>query len=187
MVIQKRYFGPLAFDARALENLFEVEPLLSAIRKGVESYQLGIVRGSKNLQDSISLSLDDEGVNLSFKFQPFGMKSQANYQLDFVHSKNKDGLALHIGGELAFDNRQVIFTNVIKVDLAMKRLRDASIESDSLAVLVTFCSESRGLAGWDGSVATFEEYSQQLEWGLESYLTGPLLLVGLGRVNKGAN
>lgn len=185
-MIQKRYFGPLAFDARALEDLFEVETLLSAIRKGVESYELGIVRGSKNLQDSICLSLDDVGVNLNFKFQPFGMKSQANYQLDFVHSKNNDGLALHIGGELAFDNRQVIFTNVIKVDLAMKRLRDASIESDSLAVLVTFCSESRGLAGWDSSVATFEEYTQQLEWGLEGYLTGPLLLLGIGSVNEGA-
>lgn len=184
MVIQKRYFGPREFDARAVEDVFEVDHLIGAIRKGVERYELNQLRGSKHLQDSISSSLDDVGVNLNFKFQPFRMKSQANYQLDFVQSKNLDGLFVHIGGELAFDNRQVIFTNVIKVDLAMKRLRDASMESNSLAVLVTFCSDSRGLADWDGSVATFEEYAQQLEWGLESYLTGPLMLLGLNSVKE---
>ena len=186
MVIQKRYFGPLAFDERAVTDVFEVDFFLDAIRDGVETYQVNQLRGSKNLQASICSSLDDVGVNLNFKFHPFRMKSQANYQLDFVHSRNLNGHSIHMGGELAFDNRQVIFTNVIKVDLAMKRLRDASMDSNSLAVLVTFCSDSRGLADWDGSVATFEEYAQQLEWGLDNYLTGPLLLLGLNSAREGA-
>jgi hypothetical protein len=124
-------------------------------------------------------SLENWGADKQFEFQPVHEKGQANFELDFLRSFNGNVSRAFLGGELAFDNRQAIFTNVVKVDLALQRLREASESNMTMSVLVTFCQDSRSLGNWDGSVATFEEYSQQLEWGLERYLTSPLLLVGL--------
>lgn len=183
--MRKRYFGTVPLGSTELNYVFQVDEFLSLVKQAIEKYESQTTRGSKQLQNSIQEFLENAGVNLGFKFQPITEKTQANYELDFLRTQKTNGMSLYLGGELAFDNRQVIFTNVIKADLAMKRLREASHESLSLSVLISFCADSRSLASWDGSVATFEEYAQQLEWGLEAYLTGPLLLLGL-RTTKGA-
>ena len=187
MSVQKRYYGVSDTPQSKLDEIFLVNQFIDAIEAGVWLYMSKESRGSKSLQDAIDTALQDLGFDSNFRFQPVGTKHQANFELDFKKTHDSSGKIVHVGGELAFDNRQVIFTNVIKADLAMKRLRDASLDGRSLSIIVSFCSDSRGLASWDNSVATYEEYANQLEWGLDGYLTGPLLLLGLTQPTGGVD
>jgi hypothetical protein len=181
MLVRERLFGFGHESGTDIYANFQVDDFLNVLKISVSSYATQSDRSSKQIQDFISASLEQWGAETSFNFQPVREKSQANFTLDFMKEIHSSSARMFLGGELAFDNRQAIFTNVIKVDLALTRLREASEVSRTMSVLVTFCGDSRRLGNWDGSVATFEEYCQQLDWGLDRYLTGPLLLVGLSK------
>lgn len=179
MFLREKMFCHGKMSRGDLNLEFQLDVLLDSLSSSVSDYERQSDRGSKPIQDSILHSLEKWGVDTQFKFQPVGEKGQANFELDFLRTFNGTKGRAFLGGELAFDNRQAIFTNVVKVDLALQRLREASESSVAMSVLVTFCQNSRTLGNWDSSVATFEEYSKQLEWGLERYLTSPFLLIGL--------
>ncbi len=158
-----------------------VEELSTLLGLAIFDYEAQELRSSKQIQEQIQARLSQWGAEQNFRFQPVSEKPQANYELDFLKKINFFEGGVVVGGEMAFDNRQVIPTNLLKVDLGLKRVREASRYQSSLAVLVTFCEETRALGSWDSSVATYEEYDKQLDWGLESYLTGPLVLLGIHR------
>lgn len=181
-MIHERFFSCSGGDAQLSgESEAHVHEIRQILEASVEAYEIGEQRGSKALQDQIRKALDAWGAESRFAFQPVLEKPQANFELDFVKSTTMLDQKFFCGGELAFDNRQVLPTNVIKVDLAMSRLREATRQSSSLSVLITFCNDSRKFGDWDSSVATYEEYEQQLDWGIRRYLTGPLMLLGMHR------
>ncbi len=183
MLLRERFFGLGSVSRGDINVNFQLEGFSKVLTHSVTTYLAQSDRSSKQLQDFITASLEQWGAETSFNFQPVKEKKQANFTLDFMKSLHASDVRTFFGGDLAFDNRQAIFTNVIKVDLALARLQEASESSRAMSVLVTFCSDSRNLGDWDGSVATYEEYSQQLDWGLERYLTNPLLLLGLSSLD----
>lgn len=133
---------------------------------------------SKLLQLAIKKELEIWGAEIDFRFQPVAEKAQANFEIDFLKRIEFAEHTLLVAGELAFDNRQALPTNILKVDLALRRIRAASSHDKTVSVLITFCDETRHFAAWDGSVASYEEYEKQLAWGWNLYLTAPLLVLG---------
>jgi hypothetical protein len=83
----------------------------------------------------------------------------ANYDLDWhltfdcAHHADKHAIAL----ELAFDNRQAIGTNLLKLEAASSRF-SKSANRLHLGVLLTATKTALKNGGWDGGIASSEEY-----------------------------
>ena len=86
--------------------------------------------------------------------------SLANYIVDFQKIFSHSGCdhKHQIVLELAFDNRQSIGTNFLKVDFA-NRMFKTSQERVSVSVLAVLKHSAKILGRWDGSSGTFDEYS----------------------------
>lgn len=97
----------------------------------------------------------------NFKISPLipnDLASQ-NFKIDFAcRLKCETHQSSHyIFIELAFDNRQVLGTNILKLEVAQKILEKSS-RPFTLGVLITVDKTSCRKLGWDGSIGTFEEY-----------------------------
>lgn len=102
-----------------------------------------------------------------------------NYQLDAVLDyPNLDcGHSHRIFVEQCFDNRQAIGTNLLKFELA-KSIYERSLDFKSLSLII--CADKACLKkfGWDGSIASSEEYENALRGAYNSILKiNPVLLV----------
>ena len=86
--------------------------------------------------------------------------SLANFIVDFqkIFPSSSCDLKHQIVLELAFDNRQSIGTNFLKVDFA-NRMFKTSPDRVSVSVLAVLKNSAKILGRWDGSAGTFDEYS----------------------------
>ena len=176
-----RHFDPRTSDLITETSIREVEEIGQALRLGTQVFINEGFGNSTNLQRCLRDALNLQGFVGKTPFVYLdGRSVPANFEVDFFRqSAAPDGLT-HIAGEFAFDNRQAIGTNILKIDLCLRKLSFSSGEESTLAVLVTFTRDSRNLANWDNGVADFQDYEDYLSQGYARYLTHPLHLFGIG-------
>jgi hypothetical protein len=105
------------------------------------------------------------------------IKANANYTIDYqlrnmqVSSRNE-----LVSIELAFDNRQTIGTNLLKLESASRKFRD-----DTGGVCISFLmapADSLKTKGyWNGAVASASEYSWAIRKAYAFCLQSPLVLL----------
>ena len=81
-----------------------------------------------------------------------------NYKLDAIKDiETESNVTLRLLFESCFDNRQAIGTNLLKFAVAKREYKGNSRVSPQPILLVADKSNLRKY-GWDGSIASFEEY-----------------------------
>jgi hypothetical protein len=101
-----------------------------------------------------------------------------NYEVDYQYTFKNDGcISNHqISIELAFDNRQAVGTNVLKMDLANK-LFTTKRDCQSVSIIVVPSLTAKKNGHWDNSVATDYDYSWSLRNAYSDYAKSPILLL----------
>jgi hypothetical protein len=150
------------FSSIDLEELDESKPSTPQIRAKVEG---------KLARDGWSqkvLITDDfpSGVN------------RANYEVDFqLQMQCPDCRLPHqISLELAFDNRQAVGSNLLKMDSANLSFVDTR-EGVSLSIIVVTTAVNRDSGKWDNAVAIDHDYSWALRKAYRRYFKTPIMLL----------
>lgn len=154
----QRFLTALSMHAKKLEMVNVIGGRTRSIRKHFATFEPGL--------DFVEISAD-----LNPNFRP--AKRSANFRVDGVYEeKNRKSL---IALEYAFNNREAIGTNFLKLALALQS-RERDYE-DTLAVLV---APSRALlerGGWDSVYADGSEYQNLHEAGFGQFLRTNAVLV----------
>jgi hypothetical protein len=154
----QRFLTALSIHAKKLEMVHVIGGRTRSIRRHFATFEPGL--------DFCKLSAD---LNPNFNL----VKKSANFRVDGVYEE-KDRKSL-IALEYAFNNREAIGTNFLKLALALKS-REVNYE-ETLAVLV---APSRALlerGGWDGAYADSSEYRNLHEAGFGKFLGTNTVLV----------
>jgi len=179
--IRHEHFKPEISDVLSDSSKSEIERISSSLEFGTEEF-LGAGGGnSSTLQTFLKTSMNAIGYGAKTPFVFFDDRAPANFEVDFFKQSNDIGTLTHVAGEFAFDNRQAIGTNVLKVDLCLNNLAFRSLGEVQMGALVTFCRDSRELASWDPGVGDFEDYVEFLKKGFGKYLTFPMHVFGIQR------
>jgi hypothetical protein len=103
---------------------------------------------------------------------------QANYEVDFQLQFFAEGCSLRhqVSLELAFDNRQAIGANLLKMDLANTYFVE-STGGLSISVIVVATASGRDLGHWDGAVGIDLDYSWALRNAYSRYFKTPIVLL----------
>jgi len=159
----------------------EIETISNSLEFATEAFLKSGGGNSSNLQTFLKTSMNAIGYGAKTPFVFFEDRAPANFEVDFFRQSNEVGRLTHVAGEFAFDNRQAIGTNILKVDLCLNNLAFRSSQDVQMGALVTFCRESRDLAAWDPGVGDFEDYVEFLTKGFAKYLTFPMHVFGIRR------
>ena len=150
------------FSSIDLDELDERKPSTPQIRAKVEG---------KLVEDGWSqkvLIIDDfpSGVN------------RANYEVDFQLQFHcaECGLPHQISLELAFDNRQAIGSNLLKMDSANRSFDDIG-HGICLSVIVVTTAMNRDAGKWDNAIAIDHDYSWALRKAYRRYFSTPIMLL----------
>lgn len=157
----------------------EIERISNSLQVATEEFLNQGGGNSSTLQTFLKSSLNSIGYGAKTPFVFFEGGAPANFEVDFFKQSNALGALTHVAGEFAFDNRQTIGTNILKVDMCLNNLAFKSPDDLQLGTLVTFCDNSRDLAAWDPGVGDFEEYVEFLTKGFSRYLTFPMHVFGI--------
>lgn len=170
---------------KSLSDLCPTEKqVISAIQSHLENIQL-----SKNSTEPASKQIKDATMEIFQKSawrHPFLFDTtvsdvfpKTNYQIDAVLdspssecSHNHRFLVEH-----CFDNRQAIGTNLLKFELATS-IFENSLSSKALPILICADKISLKSFGWDGSIASSEEYENAIRSAYSQIIkTAPVLIV----------
>lgn len=136
---------------------------------------------SKQVKDHMFNQLIAEGWRPRFKIDRnvSDLYPLANYVLDAIKDfSSEDCKHTHrFFVEFCFDNRQAIGSNVLKFEVASR----AAAESNYLPVPVLICADSDALKhfGWDGSIASANEYEYALRVIYKSIIHNPPIILAL--------
>jgi len=159
------------------------EEVLS-LRKLLESID-GFSRGSKTASQVIKEALDpvfqtagwDRKHLVSRKF-PVQEVPAANYYIDWQKKfpcRHED-MSHVLSFEYCFDNRQAIGTNLLKLATAEKQV---GAQYNHMGIILTGTKQALKVLGWDGGVATSEEYWNAVEHGYRQSLRLPLIILSI--------
>ena len=179
--ISHQHFSPGVGTPMNEASVAEIERISNALEFATEEFLNSGGGNSSNLQTFLKTSMNAIGYGGKTPFVFFEDRAPANFEVDFFKQSNEVGGLTHVAGEFAFDNRQTIGTNVLKVDLCLNNLAFRSPQEVQMGALVTFCRESRDLASWDPGVGDFEDYVEFLTKGFAKYLTFPIHVFGIRR------
>lgn len=174
-----------SFPGRDLADLCEEQlNLLKSLTMALEQVKLpenskdsttGILRGQ--LDDSFSEMgwrsslMASSKVSIEFP--------TANYILDlYLDSSNESCEHKHrFFIEFCFDNRQAIGTNLLKFEVAAKN----AIEQGLLPLPILLCATSMAIKkfGWDGGVASYQEYDHAIRIPYRNIIDNPPILIAL--------
>ena len=170
---------------RDLSSLCSAEQeVISSIKSQLENLDL-----NKNSVDPASKQIKDTTMEIFKKSEwrhPFlfdtsvsDVYPKTNYQIDAVMDK-KSELCNHNHRflvEHCFDNRQAIGTNLLKFELASS-IFENTLNSNALPILICADKASLKSFGWDGSIASSEEYENAIRSAYSQIIkTAPVLLV----------
>ena len=145
---------------------------------------------AKNSKDSPSRQIKDATEEIFRNGgdwrQPFQFDSSvssiyplSNYKLDAMIDESSTNCE-HIHRvlvEQCFDNRQAIGTNLLKFQLASS-LFESGLKHIALSIIICADRHSLKLFGWDGSIASSEEYEAALRGPYSKIITTtPILMV----------
>ena len=136
---------------------------------------------SKQVKDHMFNQLVADGWRPRFKIDkniselyPF-----ANYILDAMQdfSSNKCNHTHRFLVEFCFDNRQAIGSNILKFEVASR----AALESNFQPVPILICADSEALKhfGWDGSIASANEYEYAVRDVYRKIIQHPPMILAL--------
>lgn len=79
--------------------------------------------------------------------------------------------------EFCFDNRQAVGTNILKFEIASS----SSLNSNVEPMPVLICADSGALRyfGWDGSIASADEYEHAIRVAYKSVIKNPAIILAL--------
>ena len=177
--IGHRHFDPIRGNSVADVFVDEISRFEECLQLGSEKFLKDGGGNSTVLQKNLREALKPQGYGGKTPFFYFDEKTPANYQVDFFRHSAANQNLTHVAGEFAFDNRQAMGTNILKVDFSLKKLAFLSADEFAMGVLVTVLRDSRFIANWDGSVADFEDYDEFLQKGFSSYLKFPMHVFGI--------
>ena len=158
--------------------------VISAIQLHLEKFQL-----SKNSSEPASKQIKDATMEIFQKSSwrhPFLFDTsvsdvfpKTNYQIDAVldapASECKHNHRFLV--EHCFDNRQAIGTNLLKFELAAS-IFENNLNSSALPILICADKTSLKSFGWDGSIASSEEYENAIRSAYSQVIkTAPVLMV----------
>jgi hypothetical protein len=103
----------------------------------------------------------------------------ANYTLDAIKDFSSSECT-HVHRflvEFCFDNRQAIGTNLLKFEIASTSGSSSNVEP--MPVLI--CADSAALRhfGWDGSIASADEYEHAIRVAYKSVIKNPAIILAL--------
>lgn len=179
--ISHQHFAPGVDTSVDEASRDEIGRISNSLELGTEEFLKSGGGNSSNLQTFLKTSMNAIGYGAKTPFVFFEDRAPANFEVDFFKQSNELGGLTHVAGEFAFDNRQAIGTNVLKVDLCLNNLAFRSSQDVQMGALVTFCRESRDVAAWDPGVGDFEDYVEFLTKGFAKYLTFPIHVFGIRR------
>ena len=158
--------------------------LISAIQQHLEGLQLeknSIEPASKQIKDATLKIFETTGWRHPFLFDTSVSDAypKTNYQIDAVLDSNSE-ICTHNHRflvEHCFDNRQAIGTNLLKFELASS-IYQHNPNSSALPILICADKISLKAFGWDGSIASSEEYENAIRSAYSQIIkTAPVLIV----------
>ena len=128
---------------------------------------------AKNSKDSPSKQIKDATEEI---FRNGGDWRQP-FQFDMIDEISADCEHSHrILVEQCFDNRQAIGTNLLKFQLASS-LFENHLKHTALSIIICADRHSLKLFGWDGSIASSEEYEAALRGPYANIITANVVLM----------
>jgi hypothetical protein len=174
-----------SFPGRLKENLCAqqlnvIEKLTEAIHK-VELHSNSKEQTTSVLRAQLDDFLEESGWKESFRVDNLISLEfpTANYTLDLsLDSANSSCGHLHrYFIEFCFDNRQAIGTNLLKFEVAS---RNAELQNRvPLPILICATAQAIKQFGWDGGVASYQEYDHALRIPYKNIITQPPALIAL--------
>ena len=136
---------------------------------------------SKQVKDYMLNQLISEGWRPRFKIDKniSELYPLANYVLDAMQDFSSDKCN-HIHRffiEFCFDNRQAIGSNILKFEVASR----AAVESNFDPLPILICADPKALKhfGWDGSIASENEYEYALRVVYRKIMQHPPIILAL--------
>ena len=174
-----------SFPGRLKENLCAQQ--LNVIEKLTEAiHVVKLPSNSKEQTTSVLRAqlddfLDESGWEESFRVDNLISLEfpTANYTLDLsLDSASSSCGHLHrYFIEFCFDNRQAIGTNLLKFEVAS---RNAELQNRvPLPILICATAQAIKQFGWDGGVASYQEYDHALRMPYKNIITQPPALIAL--------
>lgn len=170
---------------RVKENLCHVViENLDTIRRSLESIILSNSHtdsASKQVKDQMLNVLLEKGWLPDIKINKniSEVYPMANYILDAMKDiRGKDCPHAHrFFVEFCFDNRQAIGSNILKFEVASR----AAIEFNLDPIPILICAEQETLKhfGWDGSIASANEYEHALRVAYSDVVNHPAIILAL--------
>ena len=169
----------------------ESEDLCSGVLETIKSLRTSLeavmiessteTSASKQVKNHMFEKLIVEGWRPRFKIDKNVSESYplANYMLDAMHDFQSSGCS-HIHRfliEFCFDNRQAIGSNILKFEVASR----TAVEANFLPVPILICADSEALKhfGWDGSIASADEYEYALRVVYRGVMLYPPIILAL--------
>jgi hypothetical protein len=174
-----------SFPGRTKENL--CIPQLLVVEELTKALQLvELPRNSKEGTTGVLRAQMDEFLERSGWKESFRIDNlislefpTANYTLDLsLDDSNPECSHKHrFFIEFCFDNRQAIGTNLLKFEVAS---RNAELqERIPLPILICATSQAIKQFGWDGGVASYQEYDHALRIPYKNVIAHPPVLIAL--------
>lgn len=167
-------------------EIFEACPIESAVSNNIESILSQIefhkyqnIPASRQIREAFEGFFNKNGWILDFPLVPSLQTDlpKTNYYVDAVFDAvTYDCTHSHrFVLEFCFDNRQAVGTNLLKFELAT---RNFSMSSNRAVTTMSICADRNTLKnlGWDGSIASSEEYELALRSTYNQILTSKILL-----------
>lgn len=174
-----------SFPGRMKENLCpQQQSVLNELSKALLTVELP--KNSKDGTTSVLRAQLDEYLEAAGWKESFRIDNlislefpTANYTLDLTLD-NTDDTCTHKHRyfiEFCFDNRQAIGTNLLKFEVASK---NADVQ-DRIPLPILICATSQAIKqfGWDGGVASYQEYDHALRIPYKSVFDYPPVLIAL--------
>jgi len=132
-------------------------------------------RKAKSISEVVNKLLKDQFVKRSWRaesaiFQDADYEKDSVWRLDFAKGK--------ISIEVAFNHGEAVAWNLLKPVLASEYNHVKKAVQTEIGVIICATKEMKDAGGFDSAVADFDKYKSYLV-PLQSYLTAPLLLIGL--------
>lgn len=132
-------------------------------------------RKAKSISEVVNKLLKDQFVKRGWKaesaiFQDADYEKDGVWRLDFAKGK--------VSVEVAFNHGEAVAWNLLKPVLASEYNHVKKAVQTEIGVIICATKEMKDAGGFDSAVADFEKYKSYLV-PLQSYLTSPLLLIGL--------
>lgn len=152
------------------------------VRRSLEDVDLAqmgsTIKASEFIRQSIERPLKTWSTKALFTSAFPPIKAMSNYRIDYQvrNLEIEPNLKEQVTLELAFDNRQAVGTNLLKLESSARQFA-SDTGGTCMSVLIAPSQDLKDLGFWDNSVATAPEYSWAIRVAYKFLLISPLVLL----------